>query len=84
MKEEKVLTNRQEKLLKTVIVKILTDKAQGHLNDKAVVKLFPQITDITDEIIVAFYEMNLMDIANQEIRKDFDDEKFPKKCNDCC
>ena len=78
----KALTNKQEKLLKTIIVKTLTDKAQDYLNDKAVVKVFPIVADMTEEIITEFNESNLINTANEEIRGDL--EKFPDECNDCC
>ena len=80
----KALTDRQEKLLKTVIVRILTDKAQGYLNDKAVVKVFPIISEMTEGIITEFNESNLVDQANRIIREDLDKEKFPEKCTGCC
>ena len=78
----KALTNKQEKLLKTIIVKTLTDKAQNYLNDKAIVKVFPIVIDMTEEIITEFNESNLVNQANKIIREDL--EKFPDVCNDCC
>lgn len=74
MEKETVLTTRQEKLLKTVIVKNLTDKIQEYLNDKEVVKIFPTIADITETIVMEFNETNLVDRANEEIREDLEDE----------
>ncbi len=77
----KALTSKQEKLLKTVIVKTLTDKAQDYLNDKAVVKVFPTIADMTEKIIIEFNESNLVNKANEIIREDL--EKFPNESDDC-
>jgi hypothetical protein len=83
MEKETILTTRQEKLLKTVIVKNITDKVQEYLNDKEVVKMFPMIADITEKIVMEFNETNLVEKANEEIRKDIDKETFPDKCTDC-
>ena len=82
MEKETALTNRQEKLLKTAIVRTLTNKVQEHLNDKAVVKVFSIIADMAEEIVTEFNEADLMDKANKEIREDLEKEKFPQKCTD--
>ena len=84
MEKETILTTRQEKLLKTVIVKNLTDKIQEYLNDKEVVKMFPAIVDITEKIVTEFNETNLVDRANEEIRENIEKEKFPDERTDCC
>ena len=78
--KETTLTSREEGLLKTVIIRTLTDKAQEYLNDKAVVKVFPIVTDITETIVTEFNEINLVDKANKLIREDLDKEEFPEKC----
>ena len=82
MEKETALTNRQEKLLKTAIVRTLTNKVQEHLNDKAVVKVFSIIADMAEEIVTEFNEADLMDKANKEIREDLEKEKFPQECTD--
>jgi hypothetical protein len=82
MEKETVLTNRQEKLLKTAIVRTLTDKAQKYLNDKEVTKMFPMIADMTEKIVIEFNEANLVDKANKEIREDLEKEKFPQERTD--
>ena len=79
MEKETALTNRQEKLLKTAIVRTLTDKAQKYLNDKEVAKMFPMIADMTEKIVAEFNEVNLVDKANKEIREDLEKEKFPQE-----
>ena len=80
--KETALTTRQEKILKTVIIRNLTDKVQEYLNDKAVAKTFPIITDMTEAIIVEFNESNLMDKANEQIRKGVEEEG--QISVDCC
>ena len=80
MEKETALTNRQEKLLKTAIVKALTDKAQKYLNDKGVVEMFPMIADMAEKIVTEFNETNLVDKANEGIREDLEKEKFPQEC----
>ena len=82
--KETTLTSREEKLLKTVIVKVLTDKAQEYLNDKAVVKVFPIVTDITETIVTEFNEINLVDKANKQIREDLDKIEEGQISVDCC
>jgi hypothetical protein len=80
MEKETALTNRQEKLLKTAIVRALTDKAQKYLNDKGVVEMFPMIADMAEKIVTEFNETNLVDKANEGIREDLEKEKFPQEC----
>lgn len=80
MEKETALTNRQEKLLKTAIVRALTDKAQKYLNDKGVVEMFPMIADMAEKIVTEFNETNLVDKANEGIREDSEKEKFPQEC----
>ena len=79
MEKETALISRQEKLLKTAIVRTLTDKAQKYLNDKEVTKMFPMIADMTEKIVIEFNEANLVDKANKEIREDLEKEKFPQE-----
>ena len=69
-KETTPITTRQEKLLKTVIVKSLTNKLGEHLNDKDVAKTFPTICEMAEEIVTEFEEMNLIDTAFKEIREE--------------
>jgi len=80
MKKDTILTIRQEKLLKTVIINNLTDKIQEYFNNKKVVKMFPMIVDITEKIIVEFNETNLVEEANKKIREDLEKEKNFDKC----
>ena len=80
MEKETALTNRQEKLLKTAIVRALTDKAQKYLNDKGVVEIFPMIADMAEKIVTEFNETSLVDKANEGIREDLEKEKFPQEC----
>ena len=75
MKNETNLTDKQEKLLKTVIIKNLTDKSQEYLNDKLVVKVFPMIVDITEKILAEFNETDLINKANEIIREEIKDEE---------
>lgn len=62
-KETSPITDRQEKLLKTVIVKNLTTKLEKHLNDKEVIKAFPSVSEMAEDIVTEFKETNLVDIA---------------------
>lgn len=86
MEKETILTIRQEKLLKTVIVKNLTDEVQKYLNDKEVTKAFPVITNITEKIVTEFYETILVDEVNEKIREDLseEEEKEGQISADCC
>lgn len=73
--KETALTARQEKILKTVIIKILIDKVQDYLNDKATAKVFPIIANMTETIVTEFNETNLVDKANKKIREDLEEEE---------
>lgn len=74
-KETSPITDRQEKLLKTVIVKNLTTKLEKHLNDKEVIKAFSSVSEMAEDIVTEFKETNLVDIAFKEIREEEEEKE---------